>query len=495
MAEYNFYDSAFSIRDPLTFVQAKFLTDGGNKNFCWSSLKENRQVESSIKKFSDTFAVFKEEKENYPSLCEKQINKTTKKDNSYDSAYPVWWPETDYKRSKCDPLAFPEKKPETILLSDICNKTFSWSGGYEENRPIEASMPSERLDAEFSVFNEENDPSLCDKRNSYHIIRSLWDSNIKETAVGVNKSDIEEKSFNQGFAWSFFPEDGLIGTGIKWNDVSTFNDKVLSSPEKSKDHYNSSSSYDHDIYKHLLELEVKYLSELHLCQIKNLEDPRIHLVDWMIEVCDHFKLFTTTLHIAIYYVDKYLSHKFVEPLQLQLIGITALLIASKLENGCKTPDISQFAIITGGLCNRKQIGDMEKSILRAMNFDLQPPNSFEFLMMFCSICNIAKRISYLAQYICEIALLYIDVCIQFKPSQIAVAALVLANYVLQETPWSYNLMKFTGYKKSDIKTTVYILAEVFSNIQFSTCKQVLIKYSSSRYLNVAKISCPPILAI
>ncbi|GIX96843.1 cyclin-A1 [Caerostris extrusa] len=449
MAEYNSYNSAFSKPDPLTFVETNFLTDGCNKSFCSSSLKENRPAETAMtsKKFNDGFAVFKGEKENYPILCEKQINRmNTQKYNSYDSAYPMWGPETVYKRSKCDPLAFPEKKLVTAL-SDIWDKTFSWSRGYEENRRVDASITSERLDGEFSAFNEENDPSLCDKRNSYRIIRSLWDSNIKETAVGLNKSDIEEKKFNQGFAWSFFPEDGLIGTGIKWNDVSTFNEKkVLSSPEKSKDHYNSSSSYDHDIYKHLLELEVKYLSELHLCQIKILEDPRIHLVDWMIEVCDHFKLFTTTLHIAIYYVDKYLSHKFVEPLQLQLIGTAALLIASKLENGCKTPDISQFAIITGGLCNRQQIGVMEKSILRAMNFDLQPPNSFEFLMMFCSICNIAKPISYLAQYICEIALLYIDVCIQFKPSQIAVAALVLANYVLQETPWPYCLMQFTGYK-------------------------------------------------
>lgn len=58
---------------------------------------------------------------------------------------------------------------------------------------------------------------------------------------------------------------------------------------------------------------------------------RAILLDWLIEVCEVYKLHRETYYLAMDYIDRYLStHRNVPKNQLQLIGITCLFIASKV---------------------------------------------------------------------------------------------------------------------------------------------------------------------
>lgn len=58
---------------------------------------------------------------------------------------------------------------------------------------------------------------------------------------------------------------------------------------------------------------------------------RAILLDWLIEVCEVYKLHRETYYLAMDYIDRYLStHQNVPKNQLQLIGITCLFIASKV---------------------------------------------------------------------------------------------------------------------------------------------------------------------
>eukprot|EP01052_Picozoa_sp_SAG31_P014463 SAG31_NODE_900_length_11140_cov_3.806086_3_plen_67_part_00 len=52
------------------------------------------------------------------------------------------------------------------------------------------------------------------------------------------------------------------------------------------------------------------------------------LVDWLVEVAEEYKLHTETLFLSVNYIDRYLSRNNVERGKLQLVGITAMLIAS-----------------------------------------------------------------------------------------------------------------------------------------------------------------------
>lgn len=55
------------------------------------------------------------------------------------------------------------------------------------------------------------------------------------------------------------------------------------------------------------------------------------LVDWLIEVHHKFELMPETLYLTINIVDRFLSMKVVSRRELQLVGISSMLLASKYE--------------------------------------------------------------------------------------------------------------------------------------------------------------------
>lgn len=52
------------------------------------------------------------------------------------------------------------------------------------------------------------------------------------------------------------------------------------------------------------------------------------LVDWLVEVSEEYRLHTETLHLAVHYIDRFLSYMSVVRAKLQLVGTTAMFIAS-----------------------------------------------------------------------------------------------------------------------------------------------------------------------
>lgn len=58
---------------------------------------------------------------------------------------------------------------------------------------------------------------------------------------------------------------------------------------------------------------------------------RAILLDWLIEVCEVYKLHRETYYLTLDYLDRYITKKHnISKSQLQLIGITCLFIASKV---------------------------------------------------------------------------------------------------------------------------------------------------------------------
>lgn len=56
---------------------------------------------------------------------------------------------------------------------------------------------------------------------------------------------------------------------------------------------------------------------------------RVILVDWLVEVVQEYRLSSETLHLAVSYLDSFLScTAYVKRGKLQLVGTAALLIAA-----------------------------------------------------------------------------------------------------------------------------------------------------------------------
>lgn len=74
---------------------------------------------------------------------------------------------------------------------------------------------------------------------------------------------------------------------------------------------------------------------------------RTILVDWLVEVSEEYKLNSETLYLAVNYIDRFLSFMSVVRAKLQLVGATAILLASKFEE-IYPPEITEFVYICDG---------------------------------------------------------------------------------------------------------------------------------------------------
>jgi cyclin B len=72
---------------------------------------------------------------------------------------------------------------------------------------------------------------------------------------------------------------------------------------------------------------------------------RAILVDWIIEVHLKFKLLPETLFITVSLIDRFLERVQIKRHNLQLVGVTAMLIASKYEE-IYAPEVNDFVYIT-----------------------------------------------------------------------------------------------------------------------------------------------------
>lgn len=99
---------------------------------------------------------------------------------------------------------------------------------------------------------------------------------------------------------------------------------------------------------------------------------RAILLDWLCEVCEVYKLHRETYYLALDYLDRYLSTNIsISKTFLQLIGITCLFIAAKVEE-IYPPKLSEFAYVTDGACSEEDILKQELVILSALQWKTCP---------------------------------------------------------------------------------------------------------------------------
>lgn len=92
------------------------------------------------------------------------------------------------------------------------------------------------------------------------------------------------------------------------------------------------------------------------------EKMRSILIDWLIEVHLKFKLVPESLFLTVNLIDRYLEREQVNRQKLQLVGVTAMLIACKYEE-IYPPIVKDFVYITDNAYTKEEILEMERKIL------------------------------------------------------------------------------------------------------------------------------------
>lgn len=249
------------------------------------------------------------------------------------------------------------------------------------------------------------------------------------------------------------------------------------------------SAYVKDIYQYLRQIEVQQSIRARYLEGQEINDRmRAILVDWLIQVHSRFQLLQETLYMTIAVLDRFLQVQPVSRKKLQLVGVTAMLVASKYEE-MYAPEIGDFVYITDNAFSKSQIREMEMLILKELNFELGRPLPLHFLRRASKAgCADAEKHT-LAKYLMELTLVDYDL-LHRHPSEIAAAALCLSQNLLDGSKWSMAQQCYTGYSEEDLKSIMQHMAKNVVKVNEGLTKHTAIKnkYASSKLMRISAIS-------
>eukprot|EP00037_Helgoeca_nana_P002367 m.33360 g.33360 ORF g.33360 m.33360 type:complete len:396 (-) comp12538_c0_seq1:92-1279(-) len=249
--------------------------------------------------------------------------------------------------------------------------------------------------------------------------------------------------------------------------------------------------YVDEIFEYLQATESKFMPKpKYMRKQKDINHSmRSILADWLIEVAQEYKLDPQTLFIAVGYIDRFLSEMSVNRTKLQLVGVTAMLLAAKYEE-IYPPAVDEFVYITDNTYSRDQILKMEHLILKVLQFDMGGVTPYSFVQRFLVIANADSVTKDLAMYLLESTLQDGERYMKYKPSLIAAGALCNALYATKQPCWTPTLVHYSKLSVEDISECVQDMYYTFSNAATAPQQAVREKYSSHRFSAVSQIPPP-----
>jgi len=211
------------------------------------------------------------------------------------------------------------------------------------------------------------------------------------------------------------------------------------------------------------------------------------LVDWLVSVQQKYKLKDETVFLAVSLIDRYLALKATARQRLQLVGVTALLIAAKFEE-IYPPHVNDMVTVTDKAYTRQDIINMEVTMLGALDFKICRPTPMQFFERYQAANCCSETHRDLALYMLELALVDYNM-IKYSPSHLAAAAVLLSNKLLRRRPsWPTALAEDTHFTELMLKECAKQMCMLLENAEQSTLQAVRKKFSQTKYHAVAKIA-------
>ncbi|KAL0479695.1 hypothetical protein AKO1_007530 [Acrasis kona] len=152
------------------------------------------------------------------------------------------------------------------------------------------------------------------------------------------------------------------------------------------------------------------------------------ITDYMVRVCQNFKLSDNTLFLAINVMDRFLATErphMVSKDKLHIISLTSILIASKY-NDVNVPSVDQ--IVKDCEHDREDILCLETIILNTLRFTLSVATPSLFLQLYFQFWECDSLIKVMSQFVCEVATQDYG-SLLYYPSDIAYSSIHLCKYI------------------------------------------------------------------
>ncbi|XP_032874719.1 G2/mitotic-specific cyclin-B1-like [Amblyraja radiata] len=248
------------------------------------------------------------------------------------------------------------------------------------------------------------------------------------------------------------------------------------------------SEYVKDIFKYLRQLEVDQAVRPDYLTGQGITGPmRAVLIDWLVQVQVNFKLLPESLYMTVSIIDRFLQDNPVTKKNLQLVGVTAMFVACKYEE-IFPPVIGDFVVITDNAYTCAQIRQMERCILKKLDFSLGKPLPLHFLRRASKVADSSTEQHALAKYLMELTMGDYDM-VHYPPSLIAAAAFHLAQKLLHSGEWTPLLQYYLLYEEEDLLPVMQHIAK--NVVQVTNCRTrhmtVKNKYARKNELRISTI--------
>lgn len=251
------------------------------------------------------------------------------------------------------------------------------------------------------------------------------------------------------------------------------------------------AEYAQEIYQYMHKLERKFhVNPRYMSQRTTITDKmRAILVDWLIQVHNRFRLLQETLYITVSILDRFLSIYDPTKDELQLIGVSAMLLACKYEE-MYCPEISDFVYITDNTYKKGQIRKMEGIIFKQLEFSVGKPLCLHFLRRNSKAGEVDGVKHTMAKYFMELSLVDYG-CMKFLPSEIAAAALYIAMKADDGSEWTPTCEYYSMYPESKLLPCARRVASLITKTLDGNAKlkAVYNKYSTPKFMEISKRSC------
>lgn len=350
-------------------------------------------------------------------------------------------------------------------LGDITNQVL-----HDENvSQQKAGKPAKK--AAFTVFEEAPEPDS--KKAKKECIAKKGKGTIVLKNECANTVKLEAKQPRVSITKLVVPKCELQETKL-WRDIDADTTDPMFAPE-----------YAHEIFENLQLRELDFLVRDYLPdQAEITVAMRAILIDWLVEVQETFELFHETLYLAVRMVDRYLNKKSVRKLHLQLLGVTAIFLASKMEERYPPP-LEDFIFVCDKAYDEDQILKMERVLCAELEYEVYMPLSYSFLRRYGKCVNADMRLLTIGRYALELALQEYQY-VTYRPSLLAAAAL---HFSLRKTglnEWDATCEHYSNFKLSDIEELTEMMDK--STVAAATnrnCKTIYKKYSHKVFFEVA----------
>lgn len=209
------------------------------------------------------------------------------------------------------------------------------------------------------------------------------------------------------------------------------------------------------------------------------------LADWLISCSMKLKLNDETYFLALYLVDRFLSERTILINKLQLVGITALVIASKYEE-ILCPELNSYVNLCDKLVTECEIKRAEKYMLHSLNYKLEYVSPLIFLRRVSKANNYEPKSRKMGKYFLELMMLY-PVFMKYTKNVLGTTAMYLARKICNQDSNKNLLFYYSKLTKMDLKKSFDDLVKViYEDVKYENLENKYADVDGYNFSGVAR---------